>query len=91
MCGIAGVLSSTHLSHEDGVSIRKMADQIRHRGPDGEGLWTDTEHGVALAHRRLSIVDLSSNGSQPMISSNERYVLTFNGEVYNHRQIRKNT
>lgn len=65
-----------------------MTDPITHRGPDSSGLWTDAEAGIALAHRRLSIVDLSPHGHQPMLSPDGRFVLTFNGEIYNHGAIR---
>jgi asparagine synthase (glutamine-hydrolysing) len=65
-----------------------MTDAIRHRGPDGEGQWLDLEAGVALGHRRLSILDLSQEGAQPMASPSGRYVVTFNGEFYNWRELR---
>lgn len=65
-----------------------MADRLKHRGPDAGGVWTDREAGVGLAHRRLSIVDLSPHGAQPMASANGRYMLSFNGEIYNHRELR---
>lgn len=66
-----------------------MARQLAHRGPDDEGVWLDTSLGVALAHRRLSILDLSPAGHQPMTSPGGRYVIVFNGEIYNHLALRK--
>lgn len=68
--------------------VRRMARAIANRGPDDEGVWCDTEAGVFLAHRRLSILDLSPAGHQPMISACRRYVVVFNGEIYNHRALR---
>jgi asparagine synthase (glutamine-hydrolysing) len=68
---------------------RRMASALTHRGPDDEGTWTDAEAGVALAHRRLAILDLSAEGHQPMHSADGRYVLTFNGEIYNFQQLRR--
>lgn len=89
MCGIAGVFSQNTLalSHEE---IFRMTDAISHRGPDDEGIWTDPSAGIALGHKRLAIVDLSEAGKQPMHSSSGRYVLVFNGEIYNHQTIRAN-
>jgi asparagine synthase (glutamine-hydrolysing) len=86
MCGITGYLSQqTPASERLAVA---MAARIEHRGPDGAGTWIDDKAGVALAHRRLSIVDLSEAGHQPMVSADGRLVLTFNGEIYNHLNIR---
>jgi len=85
MCGIAGIL---HLDGEP-VSreiLRRMTDAIAHRGPDGEGHWI--EGNVGFGHRRLAIIDLSSAGHQPMFSGDHRFVLTYNGEIYNYREIR---
>ena len=67
---------------------RRMAGAIAHRGPDDSGVWIDTETGLCLAHRRLSIVDLSPAGHQPMLSRSGRFVLSYNGEIYNHLEIR---
>ena len=66
-----------------------MSFEVSHRGPDGAGLWCDTEKNVAIAHRRLAIVDLTSSGSQPMLSECGRYVLSFNGEIYNFQELKK--
>ena len=85
MCGIAGVLSSAPV---DPLVMRRMVATLRHRGPDDEGIWLDPEAGIALGHRRLSVIDLSPNGHQPMVSQSGRYVLTFNGEIYNHAALR---
>ena len=90
MCGIAGFI--TGRSQGAALKLAKIAgamnDSLRHRGPDDEGVWVDAEAGVALGHRRLSIIDLSSTGHQPMVSADGRYVLIYNGEVYNHEDIR---
>lgn len=85
MCGIAGVINL----NGDGVSpvlLQSMTDALAHRGPDGEGHWI--HENVALGHRRLAIIDLTPLGRQPMVSADSRFVLTFNGMVYNHREIR---
>jgi asparagine synthase (glutamine-hydrolysing) len=66
-----------------------MADALSHRGPDGHGVWADPETGVALGHRRLSILDLSSAGHQPMVSPAGRFVISYNGEIYNYEQVRQ--
>jgi len=86
MCGFVGFIErQRHQASELGLS---MADQIRHRGPDDGGVWTDMTLGVTLAHRRLSILDLSPAGHQPMISASGRFVVAFNGEIYNHFALR---
>ena len=89
MCGIAGVMTSAGSAREplERHAIA-MADCIAHRGPDDHGLWSDPEAGVALTHRRLSIVDLSPAGHQPMTSADGRYVIVFNGEIYNFQDLR---
>src|SRR5512140_152327 len=86
MCGIAGFV------HLDGAAassdaLQRMTAAVAHRGPDGEGAFV--EGPAAIGHRRLSIIDLSSAGSQPMHSADGRYVLTYNGEVFNFRELRK--
>lgn len=90
MCGIAGFLASENsIQHFDAKRVlHQMADAIAHRGPDSDGYWVDHSAGIGLAHRRLAIVDLSPAGAQPMASDSGRYVLAFNGEVYNHLFLR---
>lgn len=90
MCGIAGYLAVSPLKKADELrtTVLRMADALRLRGPDDGGTWVDAEAGIALGHRRLSIIDLSPEGHQPMRSSCGRYVLVFNGEIYNYRDIR---
>jgi asparagine synthase (glutamine-hydrolysing) len=88
MCGITGFWTTkAHIALCE--TAREMALAIRHRGPDDCGEWADTAAGLALAHRRLSILDLSPQGHQPMLSSSGRYVIVFNGEVYNYAELRK--
>lgn len=90
MCGITGVFSQDFSTICDLTKVtRTMASKIKHRGPDDDGLWVDSSKGIALAHRRLSIIDTSAAGHQPMKSSCGRYVMVFNGEIYNHNEIRK--
>jgi len=89
MCGIAGYINSQYNSFLGEETLRKMSISLAHRGPDDEGMWFDERVGVALCHRRLSILDLSPTGHQPMISFDERYVIVFNGEIYNYRDLRK--
>ena len=90
MCGIAGFLTSPSAGSAAQLErlAQAMGDALAHRGPDDHGVWSDAETGVALAHRRLSIVDLSPAGHQPMISADGRFVIIYNGEVYNHQAIR---
>jgi asparagine synthase (glutamine-hydrolysing) len=88
MCGIAGILTA---SPRGGAreTIAAMTLTLRHRGPDAGAVFVDDEAGVALGHRRLAILDLSERGAQPMHSACGRYVLTFNGEIYNHLALRQ--
>jgi asparagine synthase (glutamine-hydrolysing) len=89
MCGIAGFLtSSAETEFEMKLVVARMADQLVHRGPDDSGVWVDRQAGVAFGHRRLSILDLSPDGHQPMHSESGRYVIVFNGEVYNFDELR---
>jgi asparagine synthase (glutamine-hydrolysing) len=88
MCGFAGFHSPRNFPPDADLLARKMADKLRSRGPDGTGDWSAPSLGTALAFRRLAIVDLSDLGHQPMISADGRFVLTINGELYNHRILR---
>lgn len=90
MCGVTGLLDvgGRSTAEELTETVRRMADTLHHRGPDDGGAWIDAANGLALGHRRLSIIDLSEQGHQPMISASGRYVLTYNGEIYNFREIR---
>jgi len=89
MCGLAGFFGPATRNDADLSAIaQRMNDTIYLRGPDSHGVWSDQAHGLALGHRRLSILDLSPEGHQPMVSSNGRFVIVFNGEVYNFRDLR---
>lgn len=87
MCGFIGLLGSGESTHNNKYVLRNMADNLVTRGPDDFGIWVD-ESGIGLAHRRLSILDLSPMGHQPMVSICGRYLIVFNGEIYNHLEIR---
>ncbi len=87
MCGV-GLIHSPDKSNEQRELIaKKMHESIQHRGPDGFGVWSDT-NGLSLFHRRLAIVDLSPTGRQPMVSASDRWIISFNGEIYNHGVLR---
>lgn len=90
MCGFSGFLSAGQGGGGLDVSevLRRMADAIVHRGPDSAGYWYAPDQCIALAHRRLAIVDLTPSGAQPMVAGSGRYVLAFNGEIYNHLALR---
>ena len=89
MCGVAGFLQPAGFAVSEGdARARAMSDRLVHRGPDDEGVWCDGEVGIALAHRRLSILDLSPTGHQPMFSATGRFVIAFNGEIYNYGDLR---
>ena len=100
MCGFAGFLTANTVSVDCHAALAmtdadtmtvvatRMAQAIVHRGPDDAGAWADAQAGIALGFRRLSIVDLSVAGHQPMHSASGRYVITFNGEIYNHLELR---
>jgi asparagine synthase (glutamine-hydrolysing) len=89
MCGIAGFIQAGGAERAESLgALRRMAAALGHRGPDDEGFWVEPQAGVALAHRRLSIIDLSPLGHQPMVSTSGRYTITYNGEIYNHNELR---
>jgi asparagine synthase (glutamine-hydrolysing) len=91
MCGITGFFDSIRQTQLENMlaKVKGMSDCLHHRGPDDSGTWAEAESGIALGHRRLSIVDLSPLGHQPMISGSGRYVIVFNGEIYNFTDLRK--
>src|SRR5215470_3988355 len=87
MCGIAGIVNQNNKI--DRESLKLMTRAIAHRGPDGEGIWINDTGNVGLGHRRLAIIDLSDTGKQPMFYANGRYAITYNGEIYNYVELRK--
>ena len=90
MCGFVGFLKPKRFSADIGKQyLTRMMNNITHRGPDDSGFWLDERQGIGIGHRRLSILDLTLAGHQPMISSSGRFVIAFNGEIYNHFEIRK--
>lgn len=89
MCGIAGVLGGDWSQKQEvEATLMRMIQRIHHRGPDHQDIWTDSDAQVGLAHCRLAVVDLSPAGNQPMHSDSGRYVIIYNGEIYNHRHLR---
>lgn len=90
MCGFAGVFhcGSNAPPYDLEHTARQMADALHYRGPDDAGVWTDREAGLALGHRRLAVIDVSPQGHQPMVSASGRFVVAFNGEIYNYLEIR---
>lgn len=88
MCGIAGYIAPGGFRENDSRSLDAMIEAIVHRGPDDSGTWFEPDIGVALGHRRLSIIDLSPAGHQPMASASGRYIIVYNGEIYNHSDLR---
>jgi asparagine synthase (glutamine-hydrolysing) len=90
MCGINGIFSFHYAANPvDREELIRSRDYMSSRGPDGAGTWMDEFGRVAFGHRRLSIIDLSDAGAQPMVSANGRFIVTFNGEIYNYRELRK--
>ncbi|MCT7994534.1 asparagine synthase (glutamine-hydrolyzing) [Laspinema olomoucense] len=90
MCGICGWLDRSVSNPTESRSIlERMNNRLLHRGPDSGGIWVDETEGIALGHRRLAIVDISPEGHQPMMSANDRYAMSFNGEIYNFLELRR--
>jgi hypothetical protein len=90
MCGLTGFAAASASTADDLTGIlRPMCEAIAHRGPDDSGEWIDSGTGVALGFRRLAIIDVSPAGHQPMVSASGRYVVTFNGEIYNFEALRQ--
>src|SRR5262245_19106279 len=87
MCGIVGAVA-TGEELVDPDEIERLRDVLAHRGPDGSGVWLSTDHRVGLAHRRLAIIDTSTAARQPMTSDDGSAVITYNGEIYNYRELR---
>ena len=87
MCGIVGFWSNFRDEVDNQINIKKMSEELNHRGPDYGGYWNDNSESFYLSHRRLSILDLSIAGNQPMLSHSGRFVISFNGEIYNHIEI----
>jgi len=85
MCGISGIFSNNHNIEE---TVRKFNSTLFHRGPNVSSFYLDKNHNFGMGHTRLSIIDLSANGNQPMMSDNKQWVLSYNGEIYNHLEIR---
>lgn len=88
MCGFVGFMDESADNNASDYLLSEMAKCIAHRGPDDEGIWLDQTNGIGMAHRRLSILDLSEAGHQPMTSASGRYVFAFNGEIYNYLDLR---
>ncbi|MBN1574888.1 MAG: asparagine synthase (glutamine-hydrolyzing) [Deltaproteobacteria bacterium] len=89
MCGIAGMLKKGLTTDEAESILERMGNTMIHRGPDDSGVWADVKAGIGFSYRRLAIIDLSMEGHQPMISKNGRHLISYNGEIYNFNEIRK--
>ena len=90
MCGIAGMICTGHETEEQLTATgERMAETLAHRGPDSQGIWCDAASGMVLAHRRLAILDISPAGNQPMVSEHGTYVVSFNGEIFNARELQQ--
>ena len=90
MCGITGFWDLNKKRSKDlDVNIKNMTDCLYNRGPDDKGLWIDKKNCIAFGHRRLSILELTKLGKQPMFSKNKRFVISYNGEIYNYLEIKE--
>src|ERR1700743_2492641 len=90
MCGVAGIYSYHYAANPiDPEELRRMREHMAARGPDGVGEWCSRDGRVGLAHRRLSIIDLSDDGAQPMVEASGNAVITYNGEIYNYKALRR--
>src|SRR4029077_6981791 len=90
MCGIAGIFSYHYAANPiDVAELRRIRERMAARGPDGFGEWCSDDRRVGLGHRRLAIIDLSERGAQPMASADGQTVITYNGEIYNYRELRR--
>src|SRR5690606_1936905 len=89
MCGIVGFWQAQAPREQSLGILKAMGSRLLHRGPDADGEFLDEDAGLGLGHRRLSILDLSPEGRQPMVSTCGRYVIAYNGEIYNYRQLRQ--
>ena len=90
MCGFAGLwdLKKRYQSQELITTVKKMCETLKSRGPDDDDIWLDKKNNFCFGHRRLSIIEISNLGRQPMISRNKRFVIAYNGEIYNYREIK---
>src|SRR3954453_7751691 len=88
MCGIGGILS-LGADPVDVSSLHRMCDRMASRGPDGSGTWESEDRQIIVGSRRLAVIDPQSRSDQPMLSENGRYVIVFNGEIYNYKQLRQ--
>ena len=88
MCGIVGIFNHSRKERVSESKLRMMRDSMTHRGPDGSGIYINPDQSLGLGHRRLSIIDLSELGRQPMTETSGRIHITYNGEIYNFRELR---
>ena len=89
MCGISGLLTLNQYSNDwYNKTLKTFTDLLSHRGPDSDGIWFDSYNGIGLSHNRLSIIELTALGNQPMLSKDKNMIISFNGEIYNHLKLR---